>query len=435
MNSTGIITGNLTRTGSLADLLGSDLEREASIRGLRAQSPIGAAALLARLNFSGLVLLEDGDERAALHLREGRIVASGDDQYGPDESLLVQLAGQPELGRANLVRAVVHADKHGAALGRTLFTHKLAEPRTLATALRNVHRARADWFALRPALQLTAMSAADAGLTERPEGASLSLGAAILPHLRNRLARYYSSDLEPALGGVLQQWAIIDEAAQDTLRSLPLTGRERHPIGRLFGGDYQCQQVLEIAIVSRSEMARLLTMLLMLGLVRLSDEPLVPQADPADELRLRIAHAANADHFVRLGAHWTTHKHELARKYDRLSARYSSTSSLAQRFPDLCQSARTLLEECWAVIGKTTSRRSYRDSIVDETQRHNSAELLRLQGLTSEFRAGSDYAELDRAKIDYEAAMEIAPSAELAKAIRRVAVAAEAARLMSEAPP
>ena len=403
----GILRGRLVASGSLADLTGPALFGGLDLGALDGLSPIQAFLALRRSGGSGLVGLRSERETLVFRMAGGKVLTAASDVETDDAALLRRLLRERVLRRNVLEEVTQECDQSEEDLGRALFERDLLAPLDLLHHVREITEQR-----LHRALGFTAAEILFAGTDlvgpMPPAGASsIDLTPALAHFMRKALLAFYSNDIEVVLGPFMGSWLQISPEQHAEIDRLGLPQREQHPLAHLFDGAYQVPDILDLAITSRNQTARLIVLLLELGLCGRLDRPAATASRVTEAQRLTrfLAKMDSMDHFSRLESHWAAHGDDLERAWLRVQGRYGPGGELQSPGGPEADLAKRIFEhmrESWARLADRDARRRYRNELIEPLQRETSADLFFAQARTAELQG--DFA---LARKCYQTALEL----------------------------
>lgn len=391
--------------------------------GIADLGPFGSAAaadpgLLARASFPALLGWISA-VRASGVLRVidlARISWEVGFDHGVIKRLEKSTASTTALVLTRLVREgkVTEAQARAAAAGpkaalHALFEQGLVSPRGIVDTLRAVKEALLAELLAVPGAAWTFVPGDIGG---KADPVTIDAPVYLAGVVRERTRDSHATELEPLLKPFMGRYPARAETLNAAVLGTAFGEKETRALEDLANGTVSLREAISVSPLMRIATLRLFVIAGMAGLVefRETGRSKVSPEEQLDELKREVARVQAADHFVRLGLHYTSHPKHFQAAWERLSARFGPTAAERALGPEaarLCDRLKAYFDEAYSVVRHTESRRSYRHSAIGAGTMKFGSEFLLKQANILLFRE-----EFDAAMETVEAAIDIDPRPE-----------------------
>jgi hypothetical protein len=246
----------------------------------------------------------------------------------------------------------------------------------------------------------------------RPDPVTIELNLFLVNLMRARLRTTYIQDLDPLLAPFQGKFPVKAKRLTPPLAMTCLNDKERKVLDQIADGATTLRDVFPMSVLSRNQTARLFHTCNFLGWIEWLGvaSPRGGIAELEAELKKTWERVSREDHFLRLGAHWTTHPAQLEPAFRKMVARWGESSPARAASPtcaELCDGILRLIRESYEVLRDDRQRQAYRRQIVEEIKLRFGSDFLFKQAHMALFRG-----EVENARNIVEAAIDISPQPE-----------------------
>ncbi len=332
-------------------------------------------------NATGMLELDDGRSRMLVLIDRGSFVDVASDPERPDESLESLLVRARTIDQDDAEKVTQYRQTYGVGSSEALLNLGICDWNELQIGLRtrirfllgkvvNV-RGEARFFPLE-------------NLPSKP----LAKPVSILTFAFGRVVETIDDDIPAELDAHLFK---PPETLPPVLATVQLLPQHEDLLGVQFGAGKSANDLVRLARSSRSEaLAAILTLCRLGFLDRTAFRPISRvQTQSVQQLDMLHARLATNSHFEIFGLHWSAYDEEIQKRYESLKKKFAPTAfgpGLDDQLRARIEEVTERVENAWAVLRNTKSRREHRAELVDSFQVESSVEMFVQQADTAVFR-------------------------------------------------
>jgi Tfp pilus assembly protein PilZ len=362
---------------------------------------------LAQRKANGRLLLQ-GDTSAELYFYQGQIIRVIEQPLRNEHLLGEMLVRAGQIRSIERDLALAQAREQELPLGQALIKRNSLTTQALAQALSKQQQSRVYEQTRRLEGRFSFTD-----YVRPPKGPPLPavhparvLFRGKVDEYRNRLPH----EVEAAESGYSELFLFRADHAPENMGEVGLNAEEQRFWNQVVTGGYYLKEVYPLSNLSRRQTHAVVFALLELGLLvfRRDMDPRKKEQKLREALRRKVSRMEKDTLFNVLELHWMATDSDVVEGYQRVRAAYDCSSIPIEVAEDVRTMSATILkraEEAMAALRTHEQRRKYRESFLEPSQIHFSADLLLQQGDMSLYRG-----DLKDAEHRFTHALELEPA-------------------------